>query len=290
MQSNDALNFKKRILSMKELPTLPTIAMEVLKLAKNPDAPMNSLVRIIQTDPSMTSKILKISNSSFYGMRSKINTINRAIVILGMNEIVNLVTSISILKVFSDSEDSMLFNKEKFWEHCAIVGEIAKSISYKLKLSFYSEIFTAGLLHDIGKILLEQLFHAKFLQALEVAELEEISSFDAEKRVFGVAHSQVGGWVGDEWKLPAIITDAIYHHHNPIRALKNPISTAIINVADFIANKIANNDDTLLTEEIKGWNIVKQRVPAANNINLDDFYEEISQQLEGGAEFLSILK
>jgi len=285
---------KDLILSIKDLPTLPTVAMEVMALTQDPDSSMADIVTVVQNDPAITTKILRIANSAFYGMRQKIDSINRALVVLGMNEVNNLITSISVFKTFPITSDSPSFDREKFWEHCALTGEIAKNISVKLGMKIMSEVFTAGLLHDVGKIIMDQYFHDDFNKALEISFSQNIPLYEAEKQVFGVNHSQIGGWVAEKWKLPRNLTDSILYHHKPERSMNYKLLTAIVDVANTFA-KIADFSFSgervqVIIEETAAWQIIKAEIPAVSNIDLAKFTFELEDMALNAKDFISIVK
>lgn len=285
---------KDLILSIKDLPTLPTVAMQVMSLTQDPESSMSDIVTVIQNDPAITTKILRISNSAFYGMRQKIDSINRALVVLGMNEVNNLITSISVFKTFPISHDKPSFDREKFWEHCALTGEIAKNISVKLGMKIMSEVFTAGLLHDVGKIIMDQYFHDQFTEALELSYSQKIPLYDAEKQVFGVNHAQIGGWIAERWKLPRNLTDSILYHHKPDRSMNYKLLTAIVDIANTFS-KIADcsfsgEQVQVVIEETTAWSLISAEIPAVNNIDLAKFTFELENMAINAKDFISVVK
>lgn len=285
---------KDLILSIKDLPTLPTVAMQVMSLTQDPESSMSDIVAVIQNDPAITTKILRIANSAFYGMRQKIDSINRALVVLGMNEVNNLITSISVFKTFPISHDKPTFDRESFWEHCALTGEIAKNISVKLGMKVMSEVFTAGLLHDVGKIIMDQYFHDQFSEALEISYHQKIPLYEAEKQVFGVNHAQIGGWVAERWKLPRNLTDSILYHHKPDRSMNYKLLTAIVDIANTFS-KIADcsfsgEQVQVVIEETSAWNLIKAEIPAVSNIDLAKFTFELENMAANAKDFISVVK
>ena len=293
MQTN-LEKIKSRIMSISELPTLPTVVMEVMSLTQDPDSSISDIVKVIHNDPSITSKVLKVANSAFYGMRQKIDSINRALVVLGMNEVNSLVTSISVFKTFPIEVDKATFDRMAFWEHCAVTGEIAKALSSKLGMKIMGEVFTAGLLHDIGKIILDQYFHDEFMEAVDVSYEDEIPLFEAEKQVFGVTHSQIGGWVGEKWKLPRNLVDSILYHHKPARSISFKVLTSIVSLANMFSKML---DDSFASKEIKSqitatvaWKILENEMPQINNIDFDKFIVDLEVLVDNAKEFISIVR
>jgi len=286
--------FKKKIKSVNDLPTLPTVAMEVMKLVNDPESSMMDIVDVIQQDPALTTKILKISNSAFYGMRQRIDSVNRALVVLGMSEINNLVTSISIFNTFPIDPELVTFDREKFWLHCAVTGEIAKAISVKLGMKIYSEVFTAGLLHDIGKIIFDHLFHDEFSEALEISYFDKEPLYDAEKKVFETNHMQVGAFIGETWKLPKNLIDVMLYHHTPKKAQNNRIIVAIISLANQLSkasdSSFSGEELNLCITETDAWKIIQNEIPNIEEIDIERFTFELAELVENAKNFINNAK
>lgn len=286
--------FKKKIKSVNDLPTLPTVAMEVMKLVNDKESSMMDIVDVIQQDPSLTTKILKIANSAFYGMRQRIDSVNRALVVLGMTEINNLVTSISIFNTFPIDPELVSFDREKFWLHCAVTGEIAKAISVKLGMKIYSEVFTAGLLHDIGKIIFDHLFHDEFAEVLEKSYFEKIPIYEAEKQIFETNHMQVGAFIGETWRLPRNLIDVMLYHHSPAKAQSNKIMVAIID----LANQLSKASDSSFSGEVlnvvitetKAWKIISKEISNIGEIDMERFTFELEDLVQNAKNFINIAK
>ncbi|PID26864.1 MAG: hypothetical protein CR982_08035 [Candidatus Cloacimonadota bacterium] len=291
--SNRLEEIKNRILSIDDLPTLPSVATEVMKLTQDPDTSLNDLVEVILNDPSITTKILKIANSAFYGMRSKIDTIRRALVVLGMNEVGSLVATISVFSTFPIRSNYETFDRKKFWEHCSVTGEIAKAISQKLGLKLGGVAFTAGLLHDIGKIILDQYFHDQFLEAYMASVDNGTPLIEEERRVFGVTHEQVGGWLGEKWKLPQNLIDPILYHHKPIRSFENKTLTAIISLSNIFAKacdeSFGGEHLKIIISDTSAWKILLREIPDIQNIDLEKFTFELFEYSKNAKDFVEVV-
>jgi len=229
---------KNKINNIKDLPTLPDVVIQCNKLLQNPDVLLADLVKIIEEDQSIATKILRIVNSAFYGFPGKITTISQAVIILGFNTIRNIMLSVSVFSAFPAKEDSDLFNLTKFWKHSVGCGSTAKILCEKLKVANSGEIFIAGLLHDLGKIVLVQFFQKEFYRALQAAHQKNILIFEAEKEEFGASHSQVGKYLAERWKLPPNLIEVITYHHNPSQSKIATELTSIIHLSDIICRGI----------------------------------------------------
>lgn len=287
-----AARLKETILSAGDLPTLPAIAVEVNRLAANPLASMSEIVRIIRNDPSLTAKILRVSNSAFYGMPRRIESLNMALVVLGMREINNLVTSISVFKAFPGRKGRAGLDRVKFWEHSAGCGEIARVLAGKLHLRLHGIEFTAGLLHDIGKIIFDLYFPDEYEQVQELNRDKDLINTEAERQVLGVDHAEIGGWMGEHWALPSAIVEVMRHHHQPEQSPDSPVLTSVVHLADIIAKAVL--DDTsrpilndLLSQDAS-WDVLAKQNPEIVSMDVVRFSEELEENIERTREFIRI--
>ncbi len=197
------------------LPTLPTIITQLIGLLGNPKSSARQVAQLISTDQALTAKILKVANSAFYGFPREIATVQLAIVVLGFEQVKNLSLSVAVLKRFSKGTEHRLFDRQRFWDHAIACGVAGRLLARKFQPKMEGEAFVAGVLHDIGKLILIEYFAEEFSQALELAEAEEMSIAEAEEQVLGVTHADVGGWLAEKWNLPPALVQAIAFHHHP---------------------------------------------------------------------------
>jgi putative nucleotidyltransferase with HDIG domain len=279
----------QRLKDAGDLPTLPTIALEVSRLANDPMSGMSEIVRIIRNDPSMTGKILRVSNSAFYGMPRRVESLNMALVVLGMREVSNLVTSIAVLKAFPNNNNEN-FQREEFWDHSAGTGEIARVLVSKLQMRLHGIEFTAGLLHNIGKIVLHQYYPNELAEAFKLSEEEKIPSLVAEQRVLGTDHAEVGAWLAEKWSLPNSIVESIRYHHQPNLAPEQGVLTAVVHLAANLARAILDrNMRTQVNEHLSrdlAWEVLAKENPNILKLNIHEFVEEIEENIDRAREFI----
>lgn len=223
---------------ISELPTLPTVVTQMISMVNDPKTTAADLARVISTDQALTAKILRLVNSAFYGFQRKIGTVNLAIVILGFEAVKNLSLSLSIVKqLFSDVENTV-FDHKRFWEHsvaCAMAGRL---LSERLKYRTNGEAFAAGVLHDVGKLVLSQHFREELELALDLAWREDIPMHEAESAVIGVTHAEIGGELANMWNLPSRLAHAIAYHHDPAQAPESQQLAGVVHLADILAQRI----------------------------------------------------
>ena len=197
------------------LPTLPTVVAQLIALIDDPKSSARPVAQLISTDQALTAKILKVANSAFYGFPREIATVQLAIVVLGFEQVKNLSLSVAVLRRFSSGNEHRLFDRQRFWDHAIACGVAGRMLARKVHPRFEGEAFVAGVLHDIGKLILIEYFFDEFSEALELAETEELTIVEAEEQVLGVTHSDIGGWLAEKWNLPPSLVSAIAYHHRP---------------------------------------------------------------------------
>lgn len=213
----DSTALKALVQKITDLPTLPSMMATITRLMQDPRTSAEELGRAIATDPALVSKVLKLVNSAFYGFPGRISTITQAIVILGFSTIRNVVLTTSVLKVFGNSK-SRAFDVEMFWEHSLLTGALAKSLALEKDLPFTEETFIAGLLHDMGRMVLSQRLTAEFEKVVAFREKTGAGQLESEKAVLGLTHGEIGGWLARKWNLPTPFVDSMLWHHHPLEA------------------------------------------------------------------------
>ena len=205
-----------RLESISSIPTIPVVATRAMEAVRNPDSSMRDIAEIISTDPPLAARVLKMVNSAYYGLMQSVGSLPLALTILGIREIMNLVMGISVMTMFPDTSGRGLFDRHEFWKHSAASAQVGKVLSEKLGLQkLGSSVFVGGLLHDIGKIIMDEYMHEEFCQAMNLSVEESIPCYDAESITVGATHPQIGAWLTKKWKLPDELVAAISSHHSP---------------------------------------------------------------------------
>lgn len=227
-------DFFHQIDRIRDLPTLPAIVLKVNQMLQDPGITADQLSRVIETDQAMAVKILKLVNSSFYGFKSTISSINTAVIILGVNTIQHVILSLSVIKSFALTKNLKGLNIQNFWRHALAVAVTSKYLADHTDKSMAPDCFTAGLLHDIGKIILAEYFPEHFEKIWLTSVESAISFVDAEKMENAVNHAEIGAYLAGKWLLPQPLVDAIRYHHTAFSS--NHSTATIIGMADFLAN------------------------------------------------------
>mgnify|MGYP001030609001 FL=1 len=221
------------------MPSLSTTVTKTLEICNNPNSSPHELSRVISLDPVLTGQLLKLVNSAYYSLSNKVPSLTRAIIMLGLNTVKNLVLSIAILDSLGGKKAFRALSPNDFWTHSICTGVVAKSLAAAkgIPLADQEEYFVAGLLHDLGKIPLNSCFPDEYSLALESAGSKQDSLHQAENRVFGMDHSGVGKMIAEKWQLGRTIIDSLLHHHDPDAAgEKTRRFVAVIAMSNFFAN------------------------------------------------------
>lgn len=221
---------QKKLDSIVELPTIPTVMSQVLAALDNPNLSANQLASLIERDQTLIAKVLKVANSPFYGFARKISTIDLAVVILGMNVLKEIVLSLLIQKFFSRLSKTM-FDVKSFWNYSLFCGASAKLLARKLGYKLAGEAFVAGLMHDLGILIIIENFRKQFGEIRKLQKSKDLSIVEAEMQVLGATHSDIGLWLAEKWNLPPKLCLAIKNHHTHYKdLLKNDIQKFVTDV------------------------------------------------------------
>ncbi|MEW6500385.1 MAG: HDOD domain-containing protein [Thermodesulfobacteriota bacterium] len=221
------------------MPSLSTTVTKVLEICNRPDTSPNDLNRVISLDPVLTGQVLKLINSAYYSLPNQVSSLARAIIMLGLNTVKNLALSTAILGTVGREEAFQSLAMDAFWTHSLCVGVTAKQLAIRARVprDQQEEYFVAGLLHDLGKIPLNNCFAQEYRQAQELAILEEKPLCRAETTLMGIDHGQVGRMIGEKWQLSENLVALLAHHHEPEAAPAE--SRGLVQIA-LLANAYAN--------------------------------------------------
>ncbi|MCE5271635.1 HDOD domain-containing protein [bacterium] len=290
----DRERLKRITQTIINLPTLPTIVAKMLEIIDDPRSSARSLTRLINTDQVLTARILKLANSSFYGFPNPISTINLAVVVLGFETIKNLGLSVSVISRFARARtDGELLDYSRFWEHCVGVGVASRMLARMHGLrAIESEAFVAGLIHDIGKVILSQYQTDRYSESLQIAREEQMLIARAEERVFEANHTEVGSWLARRWNLPETLVEAIRLHHVPLTARIRPELCAIVHFADILARaaRIGSGGDDLVPPFYRGvLRLVPLRRAQDGRVDLPFYLEALNGEMETAETFINIV-
>lgn len=228
---------RKQLSGIGNLPAIPHIVAEVTQLLDDEKTSASDLCKVISKDQALATKILAVANSPLYGLPRRVATIEFAIVIIGFEHIRNILLAISLLDALKVRK-SPDWNHNEYWAHSLMVATAAKRIADDLKYPRSGEVFTVGLLHDLGLVILYKYLNYDFKKIIKLVKNEGISYYEAEKIVLGYNHGDIAEYLLEKWNFPPYIVEAIVKHHKPSLAEKNQVLASLIHLVDYMTNKL----------------------------------------------------
>lgn len=222
--------------SVSALVSPPDICIKMTELLQSPDCSVQDLGEVVLRDPNLTARLLRLVNSASVGLRTKVDTVSRAITMIGTRELYNMVLSISAVRAFKNLP-SPLVNMDIFWRHSIHTGLVARLLAKRCGVLHPERLFIGGLLHDVGSLVLYRTLPEVSTELLLTAQGDELTLSHAEADVLGFTHAELGAKLLEAWKLPASLVDAVGHHHAPGDAQVAPLEAAIVHIADVLANR-----------------------------------------------------
>ncbi|MCA9212000.1 MAG: HDOD domain-containing protein [Planctomycetales bacterium] len=234
----------QRITESGDLIMLPTVATEALELANDPDCSIPKFVSVIETDPSLVTDILSISNSSAYGARNEIKSIHQAVVHIGTTQCKNLIISSCVRSLSRNLPPSVAWSRDVLWKHNTQAAAIARELNRAFGLGFAGEEFSGAMLHDIGRFILAAAAPDVFDVVDRMSFCESVATIENERALIGTDHCEIGANFAQASKLPKSLTDVIRFHHNPSESEEYSLLVHLVASADHLANHIMHAGET----------------------------------------------
>jgi putative nucleotidyltransferase with HDIG domain len=250
-----AIKLDHLVQQIGSLPTLPTVIVQVNELVNNPKTSALDLARTILEDQALTARLLRLVNSPFYGFPRRIATVTEAVTILGFHPVRNLLLTASVVDLLV-SEETPEFSPTALWEHSVGTAVGAGILARYSRHEDREEVFVAGLLHDVGKLVLFHFQPKEFIRILETARAENLAIRATEQRVLGFTHDQVGRLLAERWKLPVRLSEAVACHHRPDLAQVGKREASLVHVSDVLTRALglgSGGDDAVPPLESESW-------------------------------------
>jgi len=213
------------------LVSLPEVCIRVNEMLEDPRTNASDIGRVISQDTGLTARLLKIVNSAFYGFPARIETVSRAVTVIGMRELRGLVLAASAVEAFSKIPNEIL-NMVKFWRHSVYCGVVAQLLAERCHVLHSERLFVAGLLHDIGKLILSHRLPDEMREVVSRMRNEQRPDYEIEREIFGFDHADVGGELLKVWQMPKTLTQAVLHHHRPSEAEEATMDVCLVHIAN----------------------------------------------------------
>ncbi len=217
--------------------SLPEIALRINKLIDDPASTAQNIADLISQDAALTIRLLKIVNSPFYNFSAQVDTISQAITIIGTRELRDLAMATSIVEKFNSIPEDLV-SPESFWCHNIACATAARTIAKQLNIKNSERLFIAGLLHDIGKLVMYLASPELSKQVIDLSDLPDVNITQLEEIAFGFNHGELGAELIKVWNLPAMLVETTLSHHKPSAAINYPTEVAVVHLANNIANTI----------------------------------------------------
>jgi len=247
-------DLKHRIEKLGQLPTLPQVVQKIVLMIDRPETSAEDLGRLIEKDQVLSAKVLQLANSPFYGCPARIASVSHAVVVLGLNVVKGLALGATVFDMMKTA------GMDQLWRHSLGVAMMAHILAKQTGYKNAEEVFVAGLLHDLGKVVVYvKLPDTAGRIAKSVYEGDRYM-FEAEQDILGLSHAEVAGWLAAAWHLPTVLKEPIMYHHQPSLATGAPMQTAIVHVADVLVKAMGcgcSGDDLVPLLSPEAWSAMK---------------------------------
>jgi len=274
---------KQRIESIRRyLPPIPGVFAELIQLLHDENIDMATVGRVIGRDPSMSINVLRIANSAFYGLPNRVKTIEHAVTMLGLKEITGVCMACETGRVFKPRPGDKHMDLHAFWLHSVATAVLSRVFSSQFKIETQGQAYLAGLLHDIGQLIMDRFLHDLYIQVMQLTYDENISLIEAETQVFEETHGTVGGWLMDKWQLPHLFSEVASCHHDVNRAsAENRLIVATVSFADQIARLrgygFGGDETGVIVEETDAFKVLKQAKPSIAELDMAEFIMDLDR-------------
>ncbi|MFH1741948.1 MAG: HDOD domain-containing protein [bacterium] len=223
---------KALLKNVKDIPSLPDVAVRVMRMTRDPDVTANQLTRVISHDPGLTGNILRLCNSAYYGLPRVISSLPQAIMYLGFHTVRNLVLTCAISELLGGDRSIYGHSPGGLWSCSFACAVASQELCRRIRASLHDTAFTAGLLRDIGKVVIHRQIKDTVSTLVEMMTQGGLSLLEAERQTLGYTHPEIGAALADHWNFPYELVDAILNHHRPSDASSVSLVTTVVHVAD----------------------------------------------------------
>lgn len=268
------------------LPTLPVVTNNIIVTARSAETSAKDLANFIINDQAISTRVMKIANSSYYGMSQEVDSISRAIVVIGFKEILSLALGMSVFSALSSKGQGGLLDMTELWKHSIAVGLAMKKVAKKTGRASDESTVLVGLLHDVGKIIFSVYFPDEYGEVLKRATTDETPLHKLERKILGLDHAEMGYRLMEHWNFPAEIAEPLHHHHNPSECPDGHMAL-VVNMANFVAHKSGIGQGCSNGTKIDREVLSRLRLPYDSVVALAKELESERAEIEGFLEALS---
>lgn len=222
--------------NVKKISSLPTVFLKINEVINDPCSSAADLGKVIEKDQALTTRLLRLANSAFYGLPGKVDTVSRAVALIGFKQLQELVLAMSVRSLFTGFGQNSAINMRSFWAHSIACGIACKTLAILRGMRSPESFFVAGFLHDFGRLIMLEQFPQQCSEIYEAAREQGRLLYEVEQEVFGFTHADVGGELVNCWRMPGVLAEAIKYHHRPEGAREFPLLAAMVHIANILAH------------------------------------------------------
>ncbi len=290
---NQGIAFLERVQATDWLMSPPQVATQLSKFLESERAHWQEITRLIEAEPAIAARILKLVNSPFYGLQIPITSIPQALVFLGSIAVTSIAMAVVVFsRMMLKSQPEAAAQLQRFWWHSACTAFVAKALAHSIEPSLSEQVFTAGLLHDLGKLLMIQLALPQY-QELEQRLGSGASEHEAELELFGTTHEEAGILLARRWHFPEVIQAVMRYHSRPHEAPEFQIHVATVRIADLLCELwgagIGEGTQRLILTEEPAWRVLVERFPEFSSMDVAAFTLNMEQHFYDAATMLQTL-
>lgn len=257
-----------------ELPTLPTVLNSILDALAEPETSALDLGRLIAADQSLSATLLRQANSAYYGFFRTISSVPNAVVVLGFRDVQNLVLTASVFRAFPSQGSA--YDRSQLWRHSLATAMLCERLAKALRFSPDATFFSAGLLHDIGKVALDAIYPKAVAEIVTRARDEKRAVREIEKEVFGLDHAEIGGVLAEHWNLPNLLAEGIRWHHDTEATTSALQLARMVAVSNYVAY-LSGLGETAMD------GVIEEPVAALNGLGVsDEIKNTLADEMRGG--------
>lgn len=283
----------EKIINTQDLVTIPAVATRVLRYMESEELDFKGLTKIIESDHSLSMKIIKVANSPLYASRVPVSNLSQAVGKLGMNKISNIVLGVSIFSKFMiSSNENLKTYLEKFWWHSACTATVARAITKKIKHNFQEKEFIISLLHDVGKLAMMQYDLDNFQKIAELIEFDKEDPHTVEEKYFGINHRDLGIAIVKKWELPSEIIEVFPLKYENNQDDQTKMLISIIKLANVLCEiwgaGFYGGLNQVVIEELEPWIFLEEN--SGIELDLETFTFELENEFNQSSEFLDAIR
>ncbi|MFZ4621552.1 MAG: HDOD domain-containing protein [Bacteroidota bacterium] len=291
-QERSKRDVRTEIQRINEVVSFPPVVAEILQAMSDADVTMAKVTSIIESDPALTAKILRVANSPFYGLRRDVTNIGQALRLLGLDEIGHLLLTCQMKSRLMSLNEHQQTHLERLWKHSVAVAAAARLLAARYKIPTEGKEYTAGLLHDMGKLVLIQYFPEQFAAVEAIIDGEGIGDTEAEQRVIAISHAEIGKLIGEKWRLPKEYLEVMQYHHRPALSSNQSLLCAVVRCADLFCEQWGfgigeQKSGFAFDDEVAG--IMLDAVPQLGELPAETVNVELRAEFEQQLEHIQVL-